>query len=162
MDIFGWLIVWVICAFIAGGISSSKGRSYGEGFAIGLFLGFIGVIIVAVLPKNEKGLEQEKLQDGTGKKCPYCAEVIKREATVCRYCGKELPVMIPTDDETQITKENFSKLTYRQKFAVTEYGYLLSPEDAEIVGKMLGSIVKEKDVPAFCKANGKKVISFEK
>ena len=162
MDIFGWLLVLIICALIAGGINSSKGRSYGEGFTIGLFLGFIGVIIVAMLPKNEKGLEQEKLQDGTSKKCPYCAEVIKMEANVCRYCGKELPVVIPTDDETQITKENLSKLTYRQKFAVTEYGYLLSPEDAEIVGKMLGSIVKEKDVLPFCKANGKKVISFEK
>lgn len=56
-----------------------------------------------------------------------------------------------------IPNEEFAKLTYPQRFAITEYGYLLSPEDAEIVGKMLGSIVKEKDVPAFCKANGKKV-----
>src|SRR5688500_17582023 len=126
------IIMGIICAFIGGSVSSSKGRSYGEGFAIGLLLGIIGLIIVAVLPKNEKALEESKLTDGTGKKCPYCAEIIKREATVCRYCGKELPVLAPSVGEFQITKAEFARLTYRQKYAVTEYGYLLSPDDAEI------------------------------
>src|SRR6185503_7569372 len=68
----------------------------------------------------------------------------------------------PRDDDIRISKEDFSKLSFRQKFAVTEYGYLLSLEDAEVVGKMLGSIGKEKDVLPFCQAKGKKVFSFEK
>lgn len=55
-----------------------------------------------------------------------------------------------------LTKEEFSKLTYRQKFALTEYGFLLSPENAEVVGKMLGNF-QEKDVLSFCQAKGKKV-----
>jgi len=75
---------------------------------------------------------------------------------------KESPVTTPTDDGIQISKEDFAKLSFRQKFTVTEYGYLLSLEDAEFVGKMLGSIGKEKDVLSFCQAKGKKVFGFER
>jgi hypothetical protein len=52
--------------------------------------------------------------------------------------------------------EDFSNLTYRQKSALTEYGYLLSPEDAEVVGKMLANF-QDKDVLTFCQAHGNKV-----
>jgi uncharacterized membrane protein YeaQ/YmgE (transglycosylase-associated protein family) len=114
MDIFAWLTVWIICAFVAGGISSSKGRPYGEGFIIGLLLGIIGVIVVAVLPRNDTALEKARLSNGTGKKCPYCAEIIKPEAIVCRYCGKELPtiksIMIELEEITNEKRINPSKI----------------------------------------------------
>ena len=44
---------------------------------------------------------------------------------------------------------------------MSEYGYLLSVEDAETVGKMLGSITKEKDILTFCQVKGKKVLNFD-
>ena len=67
-----------------------------------------------------------------------------------------------SNDESieNISKDDFSKLNYRQRFVLTEYGFLLSPENAEVVGEMLGNF-QDKDVLSFCRANGKKV-SVEK
>ncbi len=38
---------------------------------------------------NERGNESRYLRDDEIE-CPYCIEVIKRKAKVCKYCGKEL------------------------------------------------------------------------
>jgi hypothetical protein len=85
-----WIGLGLIIAFISGSINKSKGRSEGEGFALGCFLGIIGLIIVALLPRNDKVIETNKVLDGSSKVCPYCAEIIKKEASVCRFCGREL------------------------------------------------------------------------
>lgn len=38
----------------------------------------------------EKEVDGEDSEVGSTKQCPFCAEKIKRHATVCRYCNREL------------------------------------------------------------------------
>jgi ribosomal protein L32 len=81
------VILWIICAIASGIVGHSKSRPV-LGWVIGIFLGFVGLIIIALLPTNQKQKEATALESGELKKCPYCCELIRSGAVVCRYCGK--------------------------------------------------------------------------
>jgi RNA polymerase subunit RPABC4/transcription elongation factor Spt4 len=85
-------LIWIVCIALSVAISQEKGRSSAEGLLLGLLLGPVGVVISAVLPKNEAALEVRALSSGAMRKCPYCAELVKSQATVCRYCGRDIPI----------------------------------------------------------------------
>jgi RNA polymerase subunit RPABC4/transcription elongation factor Spt4 len=87
MDI-GSLLVWsIIFAVVTAIIANTKGLSPGKWTVIGFVLGPIGVIWALVTAKDQSTLETESLMSGKFKKCPLCAEVIKKEASVCKHCG---------------------------------------------------------------------------
>lgn len=82
------LLVWsIIFAVVTAIIANTKGLSPGKWTVIGFILGPIGVIWVLVTAKDQSTLEAESLRSGKFKKCPLCAEVIKKEASVCKHCG---------------------------------------------------------------------------
>jgi hypothetical protein len=83
------IIIWLVCAVVSGSVGTRKGRT-GLGWVLGILLGPIGLIIIAVVPENTERVENTALLSGELKKCPYCAELIKRQANVCRYCGREI------------------------------------------------------------------------
>lgn len=83
-------IIWLVSAIVAGMVGSGKGRT-GAGWALGILLGPIGLLIIAVMPANVSRVESVALRSGDMRKCPYCAELIKSEATTCRFCGKDIP-----------------------------------------------------------------------
>lgn len=105
-----FFVVWFALSVVAGFLAHTKGRSALGFFFLSLLLSpLVGLIAAAVIPTNE---ERQAEQRGVapGKKCPYCAENIKAEARICRFCGRE-----QLADERAITDADIGALLRAKK-----------------------------------------------
>jgi hypothetical protein len=69
---------------VTGFILGYKGRSAWWAMLLSLLLGPVGIIAALFVPAA-------KSTGSKGwKKCPWCGEVIRRQAVVCKHCGREV------------------------------------------------------------------------
>lgn len=86
MEVVLLLFLALIPAFIA----KNKGRSFGAWYVYGVLLFIVALIHSLLISKRPINKSELELREEGLKKCPYCAEYIKTEAKVCRFCGKDL------------------------------------------------------------------------
>ena len=90
-----WLITagsfWVLFSVVIGIWSRRKGGSFIAGLLFSMLLSpLIAALILAVRKPDKEAIERRELARGRAKKCPHCAELIRVDAKVCRFCGKEV------------------------------------------------------------------------
>lgn len=109
-----WIIFWVICGVLTSITASNKGRDGVGWFIIGVLLGPLGFLISLVVSKNDEVVEQKSISTGTTKKCPFCAELVKKEALICKHCKSDLSKSKITNTQP-IANETPSKVASKLK-----------------------------------------------
>lgn len=101
MNLLIGFLVWIVVAILSGITGHFIGRSRGRG-ATGFWLGFLlgplfGWTIALFI--------REDVEANSKRKCPYCAEIIRSDAKICRFCRKELNnVTTHTDRQSSIPR----------------------------------------------------------
>jgi hypothetical protein len=111
--VIGAIIVWmVVPMFVAHAVGKPKNRA---GFLYGFFLGWLGVLAVAVLPPRPERTPMDLLEEARRggrikqdeyetlrsefeaakprpmhRECPHCREEIRRDASACPHCQRDV------------------------------------------------------------------------
>jgi hypothetical protein len=75
-----YVVIALVFGVVAAVIANDKGRNLLGWFLAGFFLGPFGLAVSLLPARPLRGKYAE---------CPACLEVVRYDATVCRYCGTQ-------------------------------------------------------------------------
>lgn len=81
------VVFWVLLAIVVGYAGSTRGRSGFGWFLLALLISPLIAAFVLMLIRN---LAEPAITPATHVRCPDCAELILKQANVCKHCGCRL------------------------------------------------------------------------
>ena len=126
---FSFIVVWAILAIVAGVIASNKNRSVVGWVLLSAFLTPLTMLVLIALkpipaPESQYHTSLPPASTPIGrvdeKTCPMCAESVKREATICRFCRYEF-----TEADFQKLEPDESELAKARKARLAEIARFL-------------------------------------
>lgn len=82
------VIFWIVTAGFTMAVAGSKRRSELTWLGLGIVFGPIALLSVGLMPELPRAFDAPTPK--THVKCPDCAELVLREARVCKHCGLRL------------------------------------------------------------------------
>lgn len=83
------LLLACLLGIVPAAIAHQKGRNFFGWWLYGTLLWIVALPHAILLSTDQEQIDARAMRQG-GQKCPHCAEIIRRDARVCRFCGGDL------------------------------------------------------------------------
>ena len=126
-----FILIWLFTSFILGVIvktaAVAKGYHNNGWFWYAVLLGPIALVHVLIMPADAEQLTRDAVESGTMRKCPRCAELVKTEAVVCRFCQSPLsavqsmpkaPLLTVTETPRVLDPSESASLLRKRRIAI--------------------------------------------
>jgi len=107
MEIF---MLAIIIGLLPAWIAHNKGRNFFMWWIFGAALWIVAMPAALIISKDEEAVVE---RESNLKKCPYCAEWVKKEAALCKHCNSEFepepepePLKCPICHSLQVSEKD--------------------------------------------------------